>query len=107
MSPSQHLREIAIEKANDIKGRTSALKRELAQIEERKAAIEIQLKEASLASDRSRNFTPEIGGDLQCPYCWVATETESRLRPIGGGSSYEDFFRCDNGHDFAFPTGLR
>jgi hypothetical protein len=76
------------------------LKRELAEIETRKSKIA-----ANLARERLASFQPEIGGDLQCPRCWIDHEMRASLVAIPAtGPSKEDAFRCHAcGFDLSFP----
>jgi hypothetical protein len=75
------------------------LKRELAEIETRKSKIA-----ANLARERLASFQPEIGGDLQCPRCWIDHEMRASLVAIPAtGPSKEDAFRCHAcGFDLSF-----
>lgn len=92
-TPSIQLSQAALQIANDIQERALNLKSELAEMEQRKVLIETQLTSAQAVRERARNFRPEIGGNLQCPSCWVRNETEVSLTPIPS-ETQDDLFRC-------------
>lgn len=93
MTYADQLKQLAIEIANDVQERALSRKKELAEIEIRKAQIEAQLESAQLCRNRLSSFTPEIGGDLQCPRCWVVNEARTALTPVPGGHM-ADQFKC-------------
>jgi DNA repair exonuclease SbcCD ATPase subunit len=105
MSIVDQLQQEAEDTASRLRFRMSGLDQELAQLEARKAQIEEERNSARAASQRLARFRPQIGADYQCPVCWVERETESSLRPIGGGTEQEDIFRCDAcDQKFSFPS---
>ena len=102
MKIADQLAQEAIEIANRLKARASALKPELLEIETRKAEIEAQLHAANLCHKRLSHFRPEIDGDFQCPSCWVRNEQPSPLIPTSSPDS-DDHFRCRTCHaEFSF-----
>lgn len=95
------LKQKAVQVANDLEGRNLALKREIQEIElrlaERKAALEL----GGFPLERARDFVPSLGGEYQCPVCWVSRQRQSRLRPIDNPDSQDDIFACrECGSDF-------
>ena len=88
------LQRIAAELARTLKGRISELQRDLAEVEEKKRAIQEQLEAARLSTDRTLDFQPQIGADFQCPRCWIEHEKRCTLTRMGGGTRTEDFFHC-------------
>lgn len=57
-----------------------------------------------LFSERLLNFQVKIGGDLQCPRCWVLHETRAPLRPTTSTREH-DYFHCDAcGYDVALSA---
>lgn len=72
---------------------TERLKKEIEAAEKRKAEIEAEFELAKLAVDRLDGFEPEIGGDPQCPDCWVSRGVRSRMIPIPSETG-TDWFRC-------------
>ena len=93
MSAIIQIKQAAIEIANDIQERALNRKKELAEIKLRQAQIETQLESAQLCRNRLANFVPEIGGNLQCPRCWVVNETRTALTPTQGDGAV-DRFKC-------------
>ncbi len=105
MSIAGELKQIASELAQGAQARMADLQRQLTDVETRKAQIEADLKAARLSPERVFNFQPQIGGDFQCPRCWIQNETKAVLAPIGGGTKTEDFFRCRTcGFEISLPA---
>lgn len=92
-TPKIQLAQVALQISNDIQERTLKLKNELAEMEQRKLLIEAHLSSAQAVRERSRNYRSEIGGNFQCPSCWVRNETEVSLTPIPSNTK-DDLFRC-------------
>jgi hypothetical protein len=93
MAHATHIKNVAEEFASFADQRTVYLKRELADMKVQKADIEAQLHAAHLAHERLANFQPEIGGNLQCPRCWIEHAKQSPLVSIPSTDG-EDSFRC-------------
>ncbi|HEV8015845.1 MAG TPA: hypothetical protein VGP48_09945 [Stellaceae bacterium] len=105
MRPETRFREIAEQMAEYASARASQHQRELKEAELRKAEIEAKLRSANAALDRLANFQVKIGADYQCPACWIENETKAILRPVGGGTDADDFFRCNKcGAEFNVPS---
>jgi hypothetical protein len=85
------LKQTALRIANDIDGRSLALKKELEQAQLRVNEIQSKLEQARLARQRSINFSPFLGGEFQCPECWVRREMKSVMKPF---DSQKDMFHC-------------
>lgn len=94
MSISGELLQVAKEIAQNAQLRLAALDQEEAEIDARKAEIQAERKNRSLAAQRALDFRPQVGSDFQCPRCWVDHERRARLLPVGGGPQTEDYFRC-------------
>jgi hypothetical protein len=89
------LQEMAGEFARNAQCQATHLHHDLLEIERRKRQIEAKFHVANLAHDRLASFLPVLGGNFQCPGCWINNEVRSSLRPIGGGTSTQDLFRCN------------
>ncbi len=94
MSIGGEIRQVAQDLARNAQSHLSEIEREIAEIEERKTALMAQREFSRGAEERLFRFQPQIGGDFQCPRCWVDHEKRSVLTPIGGGTQREDFWRC-------------
>ena len=93
MTTATQLSQMSLQIANEILERALQLKPELQKIKLRQVQIEAQLESAQLCHQRARNFRALIDGNLQCPGCWIRSETERALTPIGSETK-DDFFRC-------------
>ena len=71
------------------------LRNDLKKIEARKTDIETQLTVANLCYERIATFEPEIGGNLQCPRCWIYNNIRATMRTIPS-LGQEDILKCDN-----------
>jgi len=99
------LKQAAVQVANELEGKKMALKRELQELEvlmaEKKAALEV----GGFPHERAKTFIPLIGGDYQCPICWVHRELKAALRPVDNPDSQDDIFSCrECGSDFVIPV---
>ncbi len=92
MSAKEWIRNAAAEIAENVHHEIKEKKKQLADIEVRKAQIESDLNSANLSFDRLKSFQPDIGGDLQCPKCWIMHETKSSLSPVPS-ETRDDLFR--------------
>ena len=95
MDQQSQLIEIAEDIALSRQYRAADIERELAKIEAQKAKLQAEFHTANLAHERLSRFVPILGGDLQCPRCWINHETRAALRAIGGGAKQIDNFRCN------------
>ena len=93
MDAKMQLKQIAIDIANDHLERAKSLEPEFHRIKTRLAQIQAQLDAAKLHHKRLSHFELEIGGDLQCPGCWVLREAKTSLTPIPSETK-DDYFRC-------------
>ena len=96
MNAATHIQAIATQIAGNAHDRASTLERELAAIEARKCEIQAQLKTARLAAKRLADFQVNVGGQYQCPNCWIERETKVMLKPIGRGADTESAFCCQS-----------
>jgi hypothetical protein len=90
----QQLSDLATEVAEEMQQRRSVLNAELLKLETRKQEIEAELRETNLGRERLSHFQVNIGGEYQCPNCWVRHELRSPLTAIPSDTK-DDFFRCD------------
>ena len=97
MSVVSQLMKRAAEIVQHLQAGVPSLQRELQQLEARRLDIETKLNASNLSQQRLANFQPEIGGQFQCPVCWVQDETRSALRPVSGTDT-EDIFECRKCH---------
>jgi hypothetical protein len=70
----------------------ASLQREILDLKQRMAEKNAALDLAKSAVNRLDSFQPEIGGNLQCPDCWIVRSVHSDLRPID--SKGADLFKC-------------
>jgi hypothetical protein len=101
MDIQQALKEEAEFAARTLQGPASMLRRELRELEKRKAEIEARLAAAERSHGRLASFQPLVGRDYQCPRCWVRDGARSVLSPIPGTATH-DIMRCRGG-DFNIP----
>lgn len=80
---------IAADHAQEEQERASDVERQLADLETRKALLELQLKSAKQAGKRLAIYNPKTGADYQCPSCWMARSMISFLRPAPGNTGSE------------------
>jgi hypothetical protein len=98
----KELGQEAIQIANGFQRRSIELEKELLAMKLKKAELEAHLDAAHLAVQRLDNFRVTIGGDYQCPRCWVAHGVEATIIPQPSDTSL-DVFMCRNCHDeFSF-----
>lgn len=83
----------AIRVANEIQGRDLELRRKIHDAKLHVAELESQLEISGAARERSLNFKPTRGVDLQCPQCWVRQSKAVSLRPIDSPNA-DDYFVC-------------
>lgn len=91
---AEMLRQRAIEFANDIKQRSHAAKKRLAELEEEKLGLEAQLLAADESYARLKSFTPLIDGVPQCPACFARRGRHVAMNPVSSTSDYLDVFSC-------------
>jgi hypothetical protein len=96
MSIERTLIDIALQLKKSFEARQAGLRRELQELETRKAVIQAEMALADNSDTRLAQYQPGSMGDNKCPYCWMITQTLSPLYPIGGGTRDEDHFRCSN-----------
>ena len=101
MDTDEGLRQAAHELASNAERRTTALERDLFELERTAMAKRTALREALLAQARLGSFSAQVRGDYQCPRCWIEEGSRSPLRPIVGKDT-KDSLRCGNcGSEFA------
>jgi hypothetical protein len=86
MTITSTISRLARDIAEDLASQTDAIRRALQQVEVRKAEIEQDLRRATAAYDRLERFAPKRRDDLQCPRCWIGSETSSPLTISEDGS---------------------
>jgi hypothetical protein len=69
------------------------LDKELADVESKRAVLLAERDAASRARERSLNFRPMLGGNYQCPSCWIMKEEKSAMRPLKARTN-DRFFQC-------------
>lgn len=94
MSIVQNLSDLAQEIAEEVQGRRCVLEAELLRLEAGAGDIRTELRSMDLARDRLATFQVQIGGQYQCPNCWVRHEAQSALTPIPSETK-DDYFRCE------------
>jgi hypothetical protein len=98
MSIEDKIRQLANETAARVQKRATYLHNEYLEAEKFAAAKKAEFDFANLAPDRVASFQPEIGGQLQCPFCWIEKGIKSAFRPVHTGTR-DDVFRCQNRHE--------
>ena len=99
------LTQTAIQIANDFAHRKNALQQEKLSIEEKLQEVEAHREAAGLAVQRGFNFQPTIGGELQCPRCWIAQGRNTPLIPKPSDDPGTDLFGCrECGSQYAFDA---
>lgn len=96
------LMQSAIQYANRFRERARTLKESLRDLELKAAETKGHLHATDLAIDRLKSFRPDIGGDLQCPRCWIAHGVNSSLIPQSSETD-SDWFKCRT-CDFEFEV---
>lgn len=97
------LAQAAIEYANGFRQRANSLVEELRAAKLKVSEIQAHLDATNLAIERSNNFRPDIRGEVQCPFCWIAQGHHVALSGQPSDTD-DDWFRCANGHEFISPT---
>jgi hypothetical protein len=92
-SISVQLIQLAQRAAENEQQRIETLSKELQEAEERVANLSAALTSAKSAVGRLDEFEPQLGGEYQCPYCWVIRSVEAEITPIPGETNV-DWFRC-------------
>jgi hypothetical protein len=93
MSIADELRKAAQEIADHATSRISELDRQIAEIEKKKKEIDADRVKARDSLKRLANYPVMLGGDYQCPLCWVGEGKMSPFRPVPS-SDRNDIFRC-------------
>jgi len=87
------LKQTAIHIAKVLESRDLPLHQEIKNAEDKIEHLKLLL-EASGARQRSLDFSPTIGNNLQCPECWVRSGDSSLLTPIPTDPNEDDKFYC-------------
>ena len=96
------LKQAAIRIANYVQGDALELKRELLEVQARESQLQASIHAAGIARERARNFVPLLGGDYQCPSCWVERERKAGLRPVDSPNRNDNFVCRECGLEFTF-----
>lgn len=96
------LKQIAIQVANDLEGQSLGLQKEIQHAELHITKLKLQLEASRAARKRSLNFSPSIGGELQCPECFVSRDHKSSLRPVPSRDGNDRFVCNTCGEEFVF-----
>lgn len=84
------------------KQRAAALYEEYLALIKEADDIKAQCDSARSAPKRLFNFKVQIGGDYQCPSCWIISSLNAPIRPVPS-QDRSDKFRCAScGHEFSF-----
>jgi hypothetical protein len=105
MSTAGELLQVAKEISENAQLRLAALDQEEAELDARKAEIQAERENISLAVQRANVFRSQVGTDLQCPRCWVNFERRARLLTVADGAGSENFIRCRT-CGFEYSTAL-
>lgn len=97
------LKQMAIQIANELQGRDLPLRKEISDAELHITVLKARLEASGVARQRSLDFQPTLGGNLQCPSCWVRQTNHVSLRTIPSPNS-DDYFVCPScNEEFVFP----
>jgi hypothetical protein len=100
--PFKKLFDQAKDAAHEATRNAERIKREIFDLDKRKAEKQAELENASAAIERADSFVPDIGGNLQCPNCWVLHGFHSDVQPIPS-ANHVDWFRCKRcNYEFGF-----
>jgi hypothetical protein len=69
------------------------LDKELAKVESKRAVLLAERDAANRARERSLNFRPILGGNYQCPSCWIMKEERSTMHTRSARIN-NHFFQC-------------
>jgi hypothetical protein len=88
------LNRMAQRLTGDLDTRLAALDEEEAELDARKAEIEIERNSINDGPTRAFNYRTQIGAYFQCPTCWITNEKHSVLLPFESKKPFEDLLRC-------------
>ena len=94
MNAEEMLRERAAKAAASVEQRTTGLETEIFDLEAALANKKAELDAANGALERLNSYVPSLGGQLQCPDCWVFRQRHESLVAVPGGRYGIDLFRC-------------
>jgi hypothetical protein len=92
MTPENAFVEAIHELEEQLRGKKLRLDKELADVESKDVLL-AERDAASRAKERSLNFRPMLGGNYQCPSCWIMKEERSAMRCLRARTD-DDFFQC-------------
>jgi DNA-directed RNA polymerase subunit M/transcription elongation factor TFIIS len=88
------IEDVADEIASSLQARYTALGKEIAALEERAAELKAQADTLRHAPDRAAKMEVFVGGNYQCPWCWVEHGIHANLKPIASDDPRDNLFRC-------------
>ena len=92
MTPENAFVEAIHELEEQLRGKKLRLDKELADVESKRDVLLAERDAASRAKERSLNFRPMLGGNYQCPSCWIMKEERSAMRSLRARTD-DDFFQ--------------
>jgi hypothetical protein len=95
------LAQEAMRGSNEFQGRRLGLEKELDAAKLRVIEVEASLHETRLAIERVYDFKPTLGGEFQCPICWIRSGVRAPIIPQSSETD-ADHFRCREGHEYSF-----
>ena len=87
--------QIAKEVAELARDETQSYQKKIDEAKQHLDELTARLKLAREAPTRLDSFDVQIGGDYQCPHCWIRDGVKSALRPVGNSEGDADLFRCN------------
>jgi hypothetical protein len=99
VSKEGEIRQMANEVAARMQKRARRLHYEYLEAQALAEAKKAEIVLANLAVDRAASFQPEIGGQFQCPLCWIEKGIKSAFRAVPCATR-RDAFQCQHGHDY-------
>ncbi len=104
MSEMHPVQLAAFDYAKGARHRETKAKNEKTSLEERIAALEIEIELNQAAADRLGTYSLHADGVLQCPRCWIVQEIRADLTPVPSNNG-DDVFRCTHCRDeFIIPA---
>jgi len=96
MPSYEFLVDVAKEAALQSQSRITGLEEEKLRLQDQIAEIDLSLKASQSAKDRLLAFEQSIGGQIQCPKCWVLRGVRAEVIPVtvAEPAPRTDYFRC-------------
>ena len=105
MTPENAFLTAIRELEEQLHGKKLRMEKELVAVEANRDALLAERDSISRAKERRLNFRLMLGGDYQCPSCWITNEDRSAMRPVTSRAD-DDYFECRFcGYGIQIPSG--